>query len=29
MNGQSQISHQLYNVLPTDIEGFESLGSAD
>jgi starch phosphorylase len=25
MNSQSQISHQLYNVLPTDIEGFESL----
>jgi len=25
MNSQSQVSHQLYNVLPTDIEGFESL----
>jgi starch phosphorylase len=25
MNNQSYISHQLYNVLPTDIEGFDSL----
>ena len=25
MNGQSQISQQLYNVLPTDIEGFDFL----
>ena len=25
MNSQSQVGHQLYNVLPTDMEGFESL----